>query len=1267
MASQETPRYFTIDSSNGSSKLKGISSITPEEADRLAALGTSYLDHFRHTVNGNDTDVDAAISTFRKAVQGTPEYHVELPKRLSNLAISLARRFRVLSNLDDISDAITCQQKAISLSPANDAEMHKWMSNLGNFLMSRFERTGHLSDINEAVLSMQKAVDLSPQSYPGAYKDLHDLGTALQYRFEYSDDLNDLSEAISCQQRAISLTPEGDADLAGGLNNLGCSFSDRFERTGNLDDLAEAISCHEKAVNSTSEDNEDLPGWLSNLGSCYIFRFRHAGNLDDISQAITYQERAIALSPEGRPELPGLSNNLGLALMRRYQRTGDTNDINQAISFQRKAVALTEDSNASLPMRLNNLGASLQYRFQRLGDVNDLSEAIETQRNAVHLTPDGHADLALHLNELGNSLMFRFHRIGDPADISEAITYHQRVIELTPEDHAELAGRLNNLGSSFQSRFQQSGALVDISEAISYQQKAIHLTPEGHPALLGRLNNLGISLEWRFRRTNDIADISEAISCLERAIGVCPQDHGDLANLLHTLGGLLTDRFHTTKEISDISEAIISLQKAMDLKPETYSEFPILLGTLGVAFVQRFDRLGDQDDIQKAISYHRRALHLIPEGHVEFPAMLNNLGVALMNYFHNGGSLDELSEAISWLQKAVILTPEGHASLPVWHTDLARSLMYRFVHQGNREDIQSALDNWRQAASSTGMFSVRLAGAKNWAKWSKIIDPSQLLDAYTAVINLASQNAGLEYTIQKRYGNLLDISKHYTSAVAVAFDFDRQDLALEWLEQGRCLVWRQLNDLRTPVDNLRIVNPALANEIIRVSKALENEGARPERQLFVPNSTMAQKLSLQEEVNVHVKLAQEWDQLLLNVRAIPGFDDFLRPPSCSVLLKQLPKSGAVIVINIHEERSDALVLVSDSDHPIHVPLDEFSLEKSSDLRSRLNIHLQHRGFRIRSEPDNNERGMYRGMRLNHGRRGDTLRDILQELWKAIVHPIFSRLGYLDSPSESRRIWWCNTGPLAFLPIHAAGVYSETGSIAVSDFVISSYTPTVSALIEKLRSPRSGNRTQNGLFMLSQPDTPMMTPIPGTTKEVQLIKDVLTSQGIPYICLESSSATVSRGLQEMEIHSCIHFACHASQNMDEALQSGFHLYDGKLDLLSIIKRQVSGADLAFLSACQTSTGDEKLSEEAVHLAAGMLAAGYRSVVATMWSIQDSRGPEVAKLFYSNLLKHNAGTNKSLLSGDGAALALHSAIKGMREQFGDSETELLAWVPYVHFGL
>jgi len=85
---------------------------------------------------------------------------------------------------------------------------------------------------------------------------------------------------------------------------------------------------------------------------------------------------------------------------------------------------------------------------------------------------------------------------------------------------------------------------------------------------------------------------------------------------------------------------------------------------------------------------------------------------------------------------------------------------------------------------------------------------------------------------------------------------------------------------------------------------------------------------------------------------------------------------------------------------------------------------------------------------------------------------------------------------------------------------------------------------------------------------------------------------------MEEFPCIHLACHASQHTKTPLKSSIHLYDGPLELSEIVKKNLRKADFAFLSACQTSKGDTNLPEEVVHLASGMLTAGYRSVVGTM---------------------------------------------------------------------
>ncbi|KAF8122601.1 hypothetical protein EV363DRAFT_1182291 [Boletus edulis] len=52
------------------------------------------------------------------------------------------------------------------------------------------------------------------------------------------------------------------------------------------------------------------------------------------------------------------------------------------------------------------------------------------------------------------------------------------------------------------------------------------------------------------------------------------------------------------------------------------------------------------------------------------------------------------------------------------------------------------------------------------------------------------------------------------------------------------------------------------------------------------------------------------------------------------------------------------------------------------------------------------------------------------------------------------------------------------------------------------------------------------------------------------------------------------------------------------------RVTSSWRVPFLSACQTVTGVEDLTDEAVHIAAGMLFAGYGGVVGKMWSISET---------------------------------------------------------------
>jgi CHAT domain-containing protein len=150
----------------------------------------------------------------------------------------------------------------------------------------------------------------------------------------------------------------------------------------------------------------------------------------------------------------------------------------------------------------------------------------------------------------------------------------------------------------------------------------------------------------------------------------------------------------------------------------------------------------------------------------------------------------------------------------------------------------------------------------------------------------------------------------------------------------------------------------------------------------------------------------------------------------------------------------------------------------------------------------------------------------------------------------------------------------------------------------------------------------------------------------------------RVIKEMTESSWVHLACHGIQRPDEPINSSLILEDGHLTLLEVTKLDLPNAEVAFLSACQTTAGDEKLSEEAVHIAGGMLLAGYRGVVATMWSIQDDLAPEVADEFYRHIMEDSGRPDSQR-----AAEALHLSVQKLRQKVG---VRLIDWVPFVHLG-
>jgi CHAT domain-containing protein len=91
---------------------------------------------------------------------------------------------------------------------------------------------------------------------------------------------------------------------------------------------------------------------------------------------------------------------------------------------------------------------------------------------------------------------------------------------------------------------------------------------------------------------------------------------------------------------------------------------------------------------------------------------------------------------------------------------------------------------------------------------------------------------------------------------------------------------------------------------------------------------------------------------------------------------------------------------------------------------------------------------------------------------------------------------------------------------------------------------------------------------------------------------------------------------------------------------------------------------ELPEEAVHLASGMLAAGFSQVISTIWPISDYYTPLIVDSFYEILMEEQTapGNVETRIHG---AHALHEAVRRLRERVGEEKFDV--WVPFVHYGV
>ncbi|KAG1838437.1 CHAT domain-containing protein [Suillus subalutaceus] len=114
----------------------------------------------------------------------------------------------------------------------------------------------------------------------------------------------------------------------------------------------------------------------------------------------------------------------------------------------------------------------------------------------------------------------------------------------------------------------------------------------------------------------------------------------------------------------------------------------------------------------------------------------------------------------------------------------------------------------------------------------------------------------------------------------------------------------------------------------------------------------------------------------------------------------------------------------------------------------------------------------------------------------------------------------------------------------------------------------------------------------------------------------------------------------------------------LSPLDIAQMDLSRHQFAFLSACETAVGDFKTPDEVIHLAAGLQFAGVKSVVGTLWVVNNSTVQRLVEAFYRKL----CGDGK--MNPKGAAQVLYQVVHSLTH---DKDMPLDQHIVFVHIGV
>ena len=277
--------------------------------------------------------------------------------------------------------------------------------------------------------------------------------------------------------------------------------------------------------------------------------------------------------------------------------------------------------------------------------------------------------------------------------------------------------------------------------------------------------------------------------------------------------------------------------------------------------------------------------------------------------------------------------------------------------------------------------------------------------------------------------------------------------------------------------------------------------------------------------------------------------------------------------------------------------------------------------------------------LGHGYTADHASALLASV-DAVLRRLYSLLldPCADDLVDARQLIIVPHGVLHYLPFHAL---IDPSGVPLVERVEVAYAPSSTVLESCYERPVASERNSSRLLIgLADPS------IPHVSGEIDALRAMFEDATV----LSGEAATEQAFRRQAPDADIIHLASHAVFRQDNPLFSAIRLADGWLSLYDLYRLRLRAA-LVTLSACDTGVNEVLGGDELVGLARGFLQAGARSLVVSLWAVNDQSTAQLMLRFYTHLE-----------AGAGPAAAMRRAQIDLRQD----HPHPYFWAPFMVIG-